>query len=114
MNIKSDPNKQITIMAQSAMRLATDLAIAGKVEVTKDLKAVGNMAFRIMEIEIELVNRHVESYKSVQDDSRLRDIKKSFSMVKSIDDLVKLWNGLSEDEQVKYQPSYNRLQKKLG
>lgn len=113
MKFTSDPNKQITIMAQSSMRLATDLAIADKIVLSESLKELYDVAERIMEIELALVNKHLGNYKDIQSDSRKGDIKKAFSLAKTADDLTKLWYDLSEDEQIEFQPFYNRALKKI-
>ena len=113
MKFTSDPNKQITIMAQSAMRLATDLVIADKVKIDNNIDNLQHIAAKIMRMELELVTTFLDSYKEIATESRTKDIKKAFAAIKTADDLIKLWSSLSEDEQVEYQSMYDKVLKKI-
>lgn len=101
-------------MAQSSMRLAVELAIAGKVEIGTDLKELGNIAHRLMDMEVRLVDQHLERYKSLQQEGRRKDIDKAFAKAKTQEDISKVWNSLSEDEQVEYQAIFQKTLKKIA
>lgn len=110
--IKSDPTKQIVIMAQSATRLAvenTPLLENGDM----DFKTIGNNAHKLMEVELKLAGHHIESLKIVAEFSRQKDVKKIIASIKDEKTFNEAWNSLSEEEQLKLQEKFNEIRKKL-
>lgn len=107
-NIEISYEKQMIIMAQSATRLAVDIALTvGKQE---DFKYIGNTAHELLKIEAKLASIHMDNIKDVSKTSRKKEITELINSCTNKSEIFAINDKLSLEEQIQYK---KMLEKKL-
>lgn len=92
--------KQSLIMAQSATRLAVEIAIScNKQEEKEFIKEYANY---IYSLEMELASSNIETIKDISRESRETTIENMISNIKDKNDIFKINEFLTVEEQIKY------------
>lgn len=92
--------KQSLIMAQSATRLAVEIAISCKKQEEKEF--IKEYANYLYSLEMELAGTNIETIKEISRDSREKTIESMIADIKDKHDIFKINEILTVEEQIKY------------